>query len=1453
MASPPILVEDQTDEDFFDKLVEDEGDVSGSGPTFEEHLESDDVLAFEKLRIGEVGKPEDVLDSFGGFEGAIGDNCVEEDVASGSLLPDSVNIATDPAAVMSSKEDRNQCTDEPDNDMEKVTGSLDLDPMVLDGENVTGDSEVLSERNVAGGVKEVQWDAFNSFGEVTETSAFGSDIFGGIEGNIEDSFREVVENHAFGLGGTNDVSSTAFDSPSLSNSVQNTENLSNGVYTENGSYAAHGQNQVGLTYTENTSEVQDVNSIEYWESLYPGWKYDPNTGQWHPEDSSNLIGNDQVNDSVISQSAGDVYASEQQSSAYHLQQTTPSAVGNVIQGSASENVAYWNQTSGETHEYPQNMVFDAQYPGWYYDTAAQEWRSLESYTASINQKQTRDQNQLLQNGSDAMVHHQANNATYGQHCHDQNQDVNWGVSVNEYSDLSTNSWDNQPLSNMQHVDSTANTLSMKGHVQSGHMEGFVDNSGFMVPSSASSDSSQGFDGSKGISGFQSFVPDQRGHAIDSTNSRNSFVAPTTATFSDHSSQGFNGNNGISGFQGFVPAQKFTTNQNDYNKGFNYQPQFSPTPFYSADFSNLSNQPPVRDSQIPSTPVDGRSPDGRPPHALVAFGFGGKLIVMKKSAGPVVNVLNMMDIVVPKSEGVDVVAAGSDYFNALCNQSFPGPLVSGNVGNKELNKWIDDRVANSGSQETNFAKADVTRVLFSLLKIACQYYGKMRTPFGTDNTLKESDCPESALVKLFASAKGNNTQLTQYGGITSCLQTLPSEEQIQATALDVEKLLVTGRRMEALQCAQEGQLWGPAIVIAAQLGDRFYSETVKQMAINQLVSGCPLRTLCLLIAGQPAEVFSNSTMNNNHSSSLNVSQATQMGSNCMLDNWEENLAIITANRTKGDELVITHLGDCLWKERSEVISAHICYLIAEMNIETYSDSSRLCLIGADHWKNPRTFVTPEAIQRTELFEYSKVLGNSQFILLPFQPYKLAYAHMLAEVGKLSDSLKYCQAIMKSLKTGRAPEVDAWRNLVSSLEERIKISQQGGYTANLAPAKLVGKLLNFFDSTAQRVVGLPPAAPSVSSSNGQHHENDYRVSASQSTMAMSSLTSSASLEPINEWSGSSNRKLHNRSVSEPDISRKDRSSDKSTSSSSQDNKGSTVGPSRLGRFSSRIFQKTVGLVLRSGSERQAKLGETNKFYYDEKLKRWVEEGAAPPAEEPALAPPPTTASFINGFPDQHMNDGALTPPLHQNTEQQFKSPDPPERSSVMPPISPATNQYSSRARMGVRARYVDTFNKGGGAATNSFQSPSLPAAKPAGFSNAKFFVPTPAPAGEQLSQVSESKTEPSMGEIASNDQSNSFPPIPLEPQMTAPTVQMQRYPSQENLVANNKGMVPNRSSPPLQNTRRTASWSGVNYADVMAHSNNVGPQPHHGEALGHPPYMPNGQFQGNSAEDLQDVEL
>lgn len=46
-------------------------------------------------------------------------------------------------------------------------------------------------------------------------------------------------------------------------------------------------------------------------------------------------------------------------------------------------------------------------------------------------------------------------------------------------------------------------------------------------------------------------------------------------------------------------------------------------------------------------------------------------------------------------------------------------------------------------------------------------------------------------------------------------------------------------------------------------------------------------------------------------------ALQDGHEAMLDEWQENLAIMAANRTQGDERVMLYLGDRLWSARGEV--------------------------------------------------------------------------------------------------------------------------------------------------------------------------------------------------------------------------------------------------------------------------------------------------------------------------------------------------------------------------------------------------------------------------------------------------------------------------------------------------------------------------------------------------------
>ncbi|KAG0491971.1 hypothetical protein HPP92_005369 [Vanilla planifolia] len=155
-------------------------------------------------------------------------------------------------------------------------------------------------------------------------------------------------------------------------------------------------------------------------------------------------------------------------------------------------------------------------------------------------------------------------------------------------------------------------------------------------------------------------------------------------------------------------------------------------------------------QFDNSTRDGRSSAGRPPHALVAFGFGGKIIVTKETIstnssfvsgsqgtlGGVISVHSLADVVKTKTDSLNILSGGGfGYFHSLCQQSFPGPLVGGNAASKDVNRWIDEMIANCESSSFDVQTGELMRLLFSLLKILCQHYGKLRSPYGVNSSLE----------------------------------------------------------------------------------------------------------------------------------------------------------------------------------------------------------------------------------------------------------------------------------------------------------------------------------------------------------------------------------------------------------------------------------------------------------------------------------------------------------------------------------------------------------------------------------------------------------------------------------------------------------------------------------------------------------------------------------------------
>merc|ERR1711871_1836670 len=109
-----------------------------------------------------------------------------------------------------------------------------------------------------------------------------------------------------------------------------------------------------------------------------------------------------------------------------------------------------------------------------------------------------------------------------------------------------------------------------------------------------------------------------------------------------------------------------------------------------------------------------------------------------------------------------------------------------------------------------------------------------------------------------------------------------------------------------------------------------------------------------------------------------------------------LVTLLNNRIPGDKDVFISLGDRLWVEGNNVVAAHICYVMADVPVVVAGDS-RIVLLGSDHKQDPHQFATPSAIQRTEIYNFSKKLANPMYINASVQPYRLLYAMHLADIG------------------------------------------------------------------------------------------------------------------------------------------------------------------------------------------------------------------------------------------------------------------------------------------------------------------------------------------------------------------------------------------------------------------------------------------------------------------------
>lgn len=621
MASnpPQFQVEDQTDEDFFDNLVNEEDDFVGptntpiatttstSTPAVNDKFtvdpndsDSDDAKAFANLSIDDSGidsRQKIGTESFGEKKSEPDD----------SIQDSGKESIAENKSEWNGREQNFGTELNLDNKSDLVAGSLVKSSNEGD---VNDGMDPVPSKNNGSVVKEVGWNSF--YADRMEQN--GNHGFG----SYSDFFSDLGENSAEFPGKVEGNANVALNANGEAKILsRNEESKTGSPLGDSIDYGNYVQYQESQIYgAEENANGHDFNSIEYWESMYPGWKYDANTGQWYQVGAT--ASTQQGSSDAASGSDWNVI-SEKSELAY-LKQNFQSVVGTVAETSTTESVSDWRSqvSQVDNNGYPEHMIFDPQYPGWYYDTIAQEWCALESYNSS-EQSIVQSHDQQIQNGftsADAYVNN--SNSIYSEF----GQAKNYGSQGDRIQSLHDKQADNYGSQGLGNLNQNGIWAESYGNYNQPGLNMWQPETGAKAMSVSNFGQNQQVDNFYGSEASLNNHVDQQ----------NAFSSMRSIPSYDRASQGHGVEaNGISGFQSFVPSGDFSQQYNQAYVKQNEQMQHS-NDFYGGQKQvTVLQQSFQSDHQNSYAPNFRRSSAGRPPHALVTFGFGGKLIVMKDNS------------------------------------------------------------------------------------------------------------------------------------------------------------------------------------------------------------------------------------------------------------------------------------------------------------------------------------------------------------------------------------------------------------------------------------------------------------------------------------------------------------------------------------------------------------------------------------------------------------------------------------------------------------------------------------------------------------------------------------------------------------------------------------------------------------------------------------------------------
>lgn len=422
--------------------------------------------------------------------------------------------------------------------------------------------------------------------------------------------------------------------------------------------------------------------------------------------------------------------------------------------------------------------------------------------------------------------------------------------------------------------------------------------------------------------------------------------------------------------------------------------------------------------------------------LVAFGFGGSVIscfpkhIPRYIAGQAAPMIKSSPGEVKVSQLKDWIPATESIVQ------HPGPLKAKSK-KKDLLAWLSSKIAafeNEGLSEAvqlhpdSDKRHDEKILLWKIVRIMVENDGAMEGSESLQTSLRNVIFPE------FQTPDADQAFGIGFPGSGAFQQSGSPPQPDTIDPQFVENLrndLAKGDRDKAVWGAVDNRLWGHAMVLASTLDKSVWKQVVQEFVRREVRSTAgnteSLAALYEIFAGNADESIDELVPPSARAGLQMISKVNGSGpaKNALegLDRWRDTLGLVLSNRSPEDHNALLALGRLL-SSYGRTEAAHICYIFSRVSVFGGPDDpqANIVLLGADHQRFPSTFSHDEdSILLTEAYEYAiTVLGGSPTATLPhLLSFKLLYAMSLADRGRKSEALHYCDSIAAALRATTRP--------------------------------------------------------------------------------------------------------------------------------------------------------------------------------------------------------------------------------------------------------------------------------------------------------------------------------------------------------------------------------------------------------------------------------------------------